>query len=139
LPGFARELELEHDLACQIIQGSTEKTGPDRHEISGMEILTQADLVVVYARRRAFPVEQMKYLHDYLDRGGPLIGLRTASHAFDSRGSGPAGHADWPAFDADVLGGNYHNHYGAGPSARWSLHGDALPACGTIPSLPMSG
>ncbi len=115
LPGLARELELEHNLACQIVQGSAEKSGPDRHEISGMEVLAQADLVIVYARRRAFPGEQMKYLHDYLDRGGPLIGLRTASHAFDSRGSGPAGHADWATFDAEVLGGNYHNHYGAGP------------------------
>lgn len=115
LPDFARELELEHGLACRIIQGSTAKSGPSRHEISGMEILTQADLVVVYARRRAFPVEQMKYLRDYLDGGGALIGLRTASHAFDSRGDGPTGHADWPTFDPDVLGGNYRNHYGAGP------------------------
>ncbi len=116
MPGFARELELEHGLACQFLQGSTEKSGPDRHEISGMVILTHADLVVVFARRRAFPVEQMKYLHDYLDRGGALIGLRTASHAFDSRGAGPEDHADWPTFDPDVLGGNYHNHYGAGPT-----------------------
>lgn len=115
LPDLARELEFEHGLACQIIQGSTEKTGPDRHEISGMEILAQADLVVIYARRRAFPADQMKHLHAYLDRGGPLIGLRTASHAFDSRGSGPAGHADWPTFDPDVLGGNYQGHHGAGP------------------------
>ncbi len=118
LPDFAHELEMEHGLACQIIQGSTEKSGPDRHDISGMEILTKADLVVVFARRRAFPVEQMKYLHDYLDRGGALIGLRTASHAFDSRGSGPEGHADWPTFDPEVLGGNYHNHYGAGPVCK---------------------
>ncbi len=115
LPDFARELEFEHGLACQVLQGSTEKAGPDRHEISGMEILAHADLVVVYARRRAFPTDQMKHLHAYLDRGGPLIGLRTASHAFDSRGSGPAGHADWPTFDPDVLGGNYQGHYGAGP------------------------
>jgi len=116
LPGFAHELEMEHALRCEILQGSSEKRSDDRHEIAGMEILDEADLVVVFVRRRAFPAEQMRYLRRYLDRGGPLIGLRTASHAFDSRGSGPAGHVDWPQFDHDVLGGNYHNHYGGGPT-----------------------
>lgn len=115
LPGFAHELELHHGLDCEILQASPSKEGPERHYISGMEILTDADLVVVYARRRGLPVEQMKYLRDFLDRGGALIGLRTASHAFDSRGSAPQGHDEWPRFDPEVLGGNYHGHHGAGP------------------------
>jgi nicotinamidase-related amidase/type 1 glutamine amidotransferase len=115
LPSLAHELEMHHGLRCEILQGSTEKKGASRHEISGMEILDDADLVVVFARRRAFPADQMKYLKAYLDRGGPLMGLRTASHAFDARGSGPADHTEWPKFDPEVLGGNYHNHYGGGP------------------------
>jgi len=115
LPVFAHNLELHYGLRCEILQGSTEKKGASRHEISGMEILDDADLVVVFARRRAFPADQMKHLKDYLDRGGPLIGLRTASHAFDARGSGPADHTEWPKFDPNVLGGHYHGHHGAGP------------------------
>jgi len=115
LPGFAGDLERHYGLRCEILQGSPERKSDDRHEIFGMELLTDADLVVVFARRRAFPAEQMKYLKDYLDRGGPLLGLRTASHAFDARGSGPADHAEWPRFDPEVLGGNYHGHHGAGP------------------------
>ncbi len=115
LPDFAYELELKYGLSCDILQGSTEASGPTRHEISGMEQLDNTDLVVVFARRRAFPAEQMQYLRDYLSRGKPLIGLRTASHAFDARGAGPADHAEWPTFDPEVLGGNYHGHYGAGP------------------------
>ena len=115
LPGFAHELEMQHGLRCEILQGSTEKKGPQRHEIAGMEILDEAELVVVFARRRAFPAEQMQHLKAYLERGGSLIGLRTASHAFDARGSGPADHAEWPTFDPDVLGGHYHGHHGAGP------------------------
>jgi type 1 glutamine amidotransferase len=59
----------------------------------------------------------MKHLREFLDRGGPLIGLRTASHAFDSRGAAPKGRDEWPRFDADVLGGNYRGHYAAGPVA----------------------
>jgi type 1 glutamine amidotransferase/nicotinamidase-related amidase len=117
LPEFAHELEFKHGLDCEILQAGTEKQGEAIHTICGMEILTDADLVVVFARRRAFEVDQMKYLHEFLGRGGPLIGLRTASHAFDSQGAASAGHEDWVRFDAEVLGGNYHNHYGAGPMA----------------------
>jgi len=73
--------------------------------------------VVVFVRRQAFPAEQMGYFHDYLDRGGALVALRTASHAFDTRGNVPDGHVDWPKFDAEVLGGNYHGHYSEGPKA----------------------
>lgn len=115
LPVFAHDLQLHYGLHCDILQGSPERQSDDRHEICGMERVTDADLVVVFARRRAFPADQMTYLKDYLDRGGALIGLRTASHAFDSRGSGPADHTEWPTFDPDVLGGHYHGHHGAGP------------------------
>jgi type 1 glutamine amidotransferase len=53
--------------------------------------------------------------------GKPVVGIRTASHAFALRASKdgkaasvPAGHADWPEFDREVLGGNYRGHYGKG-------------------------
>ncbi len=69
LPGFAHELETKYGFYCEILQGSTERSGPERHEFSGMESLENADLVVVFARRRAFPQEQMKYLHLYLEKG----------------------------------------------------------------------
>ena len=115
LPVFARELEMRYRVDTEILQGSTEGRGEARHEISGMEILSDAELLVVFARRRAFPADQMKHLREYLDRGGPLIGLRTASHAFDTRGNAPAGHEEWRDFDPEVLDGNYHGHYGRGP------------------------
>jgi type 1 glutamine amidotransferase/nicotinamidase-related amidase len=115
LPEFAHELQMKYGLHCDVLQGSTQKTGKDRHDIPGMETLANADLAVVFVRRRALPPEQMKRLRDYLSRGRPLIGLRTASHAFDAKGQGPSGYAEWLKFDADVLGGNYHGHYGRGP------------------------
>ncbi len=132
LPVFAHELQLNHGLRCDILQASTAKQGDEIHYISGMEILAQADLAVVYARRRGLPTEQMNYLREYLDRGGPLIGLRTASHAFDSRGSAPKqGHDEWPKFDPEVLGGNYHGHYTAGPK----MTGTAAPGAAAHPIL----
>ena len=114
LPVFADGLEMNYGLRCEVLQGSTADGVAESHYISGMEALDKADLVVVFVRRRAFPAEQMRHLSDYLARGKPLIGLRTASHAFDARGDGPKGHVEWARFDAEVLGGNYHGHYGRG-------------------------
>jgi len=114
LPVFADRLQRNYGLCCRMLQGSTGDDGGRRHEISGMEDLATADLVVVFVRRRAFQADQMRHLRDYLRRGRPLIGLRTASHAFDAKGTGPKGHVEWKHFDHDVLGGNYHGHYGRG-------------------------
>ncbi len=55
MPAFAHELQLNQGLRCEIVQGATDAKSKDLHYISGMEILTQADLAVVYARRRALP------------------------------------------------------------------------------------
>jgi type 1 glutamine amidotransferase len=55
----------------------------------------------------------MAAIRKYLERGGPLVGVRTASHAFDIQAAPPAGFEVWPEFDHEVLGGNYHDHYPA--------------------------
>jgi type 1 glutamine amidotransferase/nicotinamidase-related amidase len=115
LPGFADELKTKYGLYCEILQGSTEKNGKDRHDLAGLEALTNADLAVLFARRRALPAAQMKYFRDYMAGGKPLVALRTASHAFDTRGKAPEGYAEWPQLDPEVLGGNYHGHHGGGP------------------------
>ena len=117
LPDFAHQLQTEYGLSCEILQAGTDEKSKERNYICGMESLVDADLAVVFARRRAFPAKQMQYLHDYLESGKPLLALRTASHAFDTRGSTPAGHVEWREFDHDVLGGNYTGHYSAGPPA----------------------
>jgi nicotinamidase-related amidase/type 1 glutamine amidotransferase len=116
LPEFAHELEMKYGLCCEILQSSTDQRSNERHDIWGMEALGSADLAVLFVRRRAFPVQQMQYLHDYLNSGKPLIALRTSSHAFDTRATAPQGHVEWKRFDPDVLGGNYHGHYGSGPT-----------------------
>ena len=38
--------------------------------------------MVVFLRFQDFPDDQMQHIVDYLDRGGPVIGFRTATHAF---------------------------------------------------------
>ena len=54
----------------------------------------------------------MAIIRKYIESGKPLVGIRTACHAFDARGKAPAGHAEWKSFDPDVLGGHYTGHHG---------------------------
>lgn len=121
LPAFAHELETKYGLCCEILQGSTLKKGDDRNYVPGMEALTGADLAVLFARRRSLPAADMKFFRDYMESGKPLIGLRTASHAFDTRGKAPAGYAEWRDLDPAVLGGSYHGHHGSGPTCTITL------------------
>jgi type 1 glutamine amidotransferase len=81
------------------------------HDFMGIEALNDADLLVVSARRRAPTIAQMNVIRKYVESGKPVVGIRTASHAFDARGKGGAGHAEWRTFDPDVLGGQYTGHH----------------------------
>jgi uncharacterized protein len=50
--------------------------------IAGLEKLKDADLMVMFARFRALPQDELKYITDYVESGKPIIGLRTSTHAF---------------------------------------------------------
>ena len=71
-------------------------------DIPGLEALDDADLLVLYVRRRTLPDAQLAKFKDYLKRGKPLVALRTSSHAFET----------WKEFDREVLGCDYNGHYG---------------------------
>ncbi|MHC4755895.1 MAG: ThuA domain-containing protein [Planctomycetota bacterium] len=114
LPEFAHELQVKYNFSCEFALGVSKASNEEqRNNIVNMEALQRADLALVYVRRRALPKEQMKHLQDYINSGKPLVGLRTASHAFAVRDENPS--ADivvWPEFDPQVLGGNYSGHHG---------------------------
>ena len=113
LPAFAKtELE-SRGIRCTFSIAPSDR--PD--EFPGLEALKDADLLFVSVRRQAPPAAQMDLIRAHVVARKSVAGIRTASHAFALRGKDaevPSGHADWPDFDRDVLGGNYQNHYGAG-------------------------
>ena len=79
--------------------------------------LKDADLLFVSVRRRTPSQAAMDLIRAHIAAGKPVVGIRTASHAFalrDKNAKPPEGYADWPEFDHEVLGGNYNNHYGLG-------------------------
>jgi putative membrane-bound dehydrogenase-like protein len=79
----------------------------------GIDAVRDADVVLVSARRRPLVPAELRVLRDAVAAGTPVVGIRTASHAFHLRNKpAPAGLADWPDLDATVFGGSYSNHYG---------------------------
>ena len=84
----------------------------DRNDIPGIAALNDADLAIWSIRRRTLPKNQLDVLRKYIADGKPLVAIRTTSHAFSLREGLPAeGLEEWPDFDKEVLGGNYHDHY----------------------------
>ena len=99
VPAFAKaELETKLSWKPRIIQSD------DKNDIPGLEALDNADLLVLYARRRTLPDEQLNHFKKYFDSGKPLVAVRTASHSFQN----------WLDFDKVVLGCNYGRHHGTG-------------------------
>jgi nicotinamidase-related amidase/type 1 glutamine amidotransferase len=113
LPAFVRDVVQDRlGVDTKILHGDPKNP----HVIPGLaEALEKADLLLVSMRRRALPARDLEAVRKFIAAGKPVVGIRTASHAFDARGKGPAGHAEWAKFDPEVLGGNYSGHHGTGP------------------------
>lgn len=126
LPEFGHELLLTKGVNCEYALGKPVYTGEGIHNIENLQIMKDADLMVVQVRRRALPADQMALIKEYVKSGKPVLGLRTASHAFNANqvvpntGGGLSAATgkvaefldQWPEFDLEVLGGNYQGHYG---------------------------
>lgn len=107
LANFAHKLRDEHGYYVEEHVGRGEGAA---YSIPGLDALTQADVCLMYLRRRALPAEQLQRIKDYLAAGKPLIALRPASHGFDAGDQAPRELAQWPKFDEEVLGCDYRGH-----------------------------
>jgi type 1 glutamine amidotransferase len=84
----------------------------DRNNLPGIDILNEADIALISVRRRVLPQVQMDVIRRFVSSGKPIVGIRTASHAFSLNGKQPpTGYAAWDAFDGDVIGGHYTGHH----------------------------
>ena len=99
LPPFKAWLEANYPLECVFLSRPADSK---LQTVPGLEALEQADLAVFFIRRMTLPEAELNRIKAYASSGKPIIGLRTASHAFEN----------WKAWDAEVLGGNYGNHHG---------------------------
>lgn len=86
----------------------------ERHRLPGLEAIRDADVMLISVRRRPLIKEQLDLIRQFIAAGKPIVGIRTASHAFARKGDEklPNGVEEWKRFDLDVLGCNYQMHYG---------------------------
>lgn len=87
LPMMAKILSQKHGFKCTVLFAIDPSTGlinpSHQTNIPGLENLAKADLLFMLIRFRELPDEQMKYIHNYIAAGKPIIALRTSTHAFN--------------------------------------------------------
>ena len=126
MPALADILSRHHGFDCRVVFAIDPKSGivdpNNRINIPGLEALADADLMFIATRFRDLPEEQMAHIDAYLKRGGPVIGMRTATHAFNIAGNKKYAHYSngyggpkkgWQGgFGKVVLGDYWKNHHG---------------------------
>jgi hypothetical protein len=124
LPQLGKILAVHHGFSCTVLFAINKGTGEIdpvvTDHIPGLETLEKADLLIIATRFRNLPDEQMKFVDAYLDSGKPVIGLRTATHAFNFKGGS---YTKWGfnskvagfegGFGRQVLGETWINHHGS--------------------------
>jgi hypothetical protein len=124
LPQLAKILAKHHGFKCTVLFAIDPKTGtinPNQNDnIPGLEALKTADLMVIFTRFRNLPDEQMKLIVDYVESGKPIIGMRTATHAFNLKPGSTYFRYTWnnkdkeyeDGFGRQVLGETWISHHG---------------------------
>ena len=115
MPMLAKILSQKHGFKCTVLFA----LGPDGAEyidsnnstgIRGFDALASADLMIIGTRFRNPDADQAKYVTDFLNAGKPVIGIRTATHAF--QGKGKFGSIPYGEFGLKVLGETWVSHHG---------------------------
>lgn len=114
LKAFKQFLESRYHVSCTI------SLGKERGKACPLlDTLQDHDVLFVFCKRMNLPPEALAHLKQWFDRGKPVIGVRTASHAFQT----------YLAFDHDILGGDYKGHDGLEKDirVRFGPHAAAHP------------
>lgn len=138
IPALGRILATRHGFKCTVLITTDPETGeitPGSNHMPGTEALATADACVMFMRYQNLPAEQMDPIVAYLERGGPIVGLRTSTHAFKIPRSSPYAKYDekYPGddyklgFGRQVLGETWVSHYGKNHkmSTRLDIGADA--------------
>lgn len=122
LPQLGKILAVRHGFRATVLFAIDPETGeidPNRNDnIPGLEHLESADLMVVFTRFRDLPDDQMRHIAEYLASGRPVIGIRTATHAFKMGPESKYAEFDWHSqswpggFGKQVLGETWVSHHG---------------------------
>lgn len=123
-PMLAKILAERHGFKCTVLFCLNPQTGVidpmNQTNLVGVQMLKDADMMVIFTRFRELPDEQMKYVADFVNSGKPIFGIRTATHAFEIKRNKESAFAkydwkskEWPGgFGQQILGDTWVNHHG---------------------------
>lgn len=119
---LARILAKHNGYDCTVLYGVNPEgeITAGASDIKGLEALAKADLMVIFTRFLDLPDDQMKHIDAYIKRGGPVVGLRTSSHAFKIPKGKTYSKYDFKSkdpkfekgFGHQILGNTWVGHYG---------------------------
>jgi hypothetical protein len=126
MPMLGRLLAQHYGFTCTVLFPIEPETGhivPSyQNNIPGLEHLETADLMILLTRFRELPDEQTQHFHNYLLTGKPIIGMRTATHAFhyEKNKNSPFAKYHWRntekgwegGFGQQILGETWVAHHG---------------------------
>ena len=124
LPMLGKILAVHHGFKCTVLFSINPADGTidplNQNNIPGLQALQTADMMIIASRFRELPDSEMKYIDEFVNSGKPILGLRTATHAFSYSKNKDSAYAkydwrnkDWPGgFGQQVLGETWVNHHG---------------------------
>jgi len=112
LTAFKAYLEKHFNVRCTLT-----RTKDGSKDLPNIDALDGADVLVVFCRRLKLPPEPLAKIKGWCKAGKPVVGVRTASHAFQT----------WLAFDREVLGGDYQGHGGGEKEIRVTVEAKDHP------------
>jgi hypothetical protein len=115
LPMLAKILSQRHGFRCTVLF-AVDKDGTinpnNGSSLPGAEALDSADAIVMLLRFRHWPDKRMKHFVAAVQRGVPIIALRTSTHAFSYPGNSTSEYKSYGNFGKRVLGEGWVNHWG---------------------------
>ena len=127
VPMLAKIMSVHHGFKCTVLFAIDSETGvidpQNQTNIPGLDSLETADMMVLFTRFRELPDEDMKHIIDYTNAGKPVMGLRTATHAFNYTRNLDSPYAKYDCRNKEFEGGygrqvlgetwvNHHGHHG---------------------------
>lgn len=105
-PAIARILAKRYGFKCTVLFGQTDEglIKPGSSIIPGIAAIEDADMLFLFLRFVKPDDAWMERFEAYLKRGGPVLGLRTTTHAFNGI-QGKFSHYNYNSQNEDFIGG----------------------------------
>jgi hypothetical protein len=134
-PAIARIMAKRFGFKCTVLFGQTEDglIKPGSSHIPGIEAIDDADMLFLFMRFLHPDDAWMQKFEAYLKRGGPVLGLRTTTHAFNGL-KGPYAYHNFNyrgddfvgGFGRQILGETWNPKLGAGHYGRNHRYATAM-------------